>query len=440
MRTKVSDALDEQKCQDKQTSDSSTAGASTIESKEPSNGKAAEDGNGNAAEPCNGNPSEWSCIGLRRFCQRVVRLQGIRLVMLVLVVISCVALAFHKKGESNIAVSAMEILMVTLFCIEFAAKVLANGWKQKVPAFPNDGPSCLASVVPEETNSDNPLAPKKDTFCGWEKPLFCTVLSEPEVTEPFCASFWNNLDFFILLCCLFDLLLLMSGWAAAVFVLRPFKALRVVTQLTSLQRVVYTLVQALPMLVQICIFILFVFGVFAILGVAIFVGKSGYCTDLSMTNGTTTILNKAACVGYFEDTSSGSTVLVPRAWVKYDQTFDNVAYAMLTLLEVSSCDGWSGVMYNAVNMVGKDDQPVIGSSEIHAYYFIAFIFLSSMFVFQMFVAVVCDSFFHAHGFFDRSNEQSQLRNLLRLLEMLIPEEAPAPPQIAVSDSIAQYAL
>ena len=51
----------------------------------------------------------------------------------------------------------------------------------------------------------------------------------------------------------------------------------------------------------------------------------------------------------------------------------------------------------------------------------------------------CGSFFHAHGFFDRSNEQSQLRNLLRLLEMLIPEEAPAPPQIAVSDSKVQYA-
>ena len=348
---------------------------------------------------------KWSCVALRTQCQRFVRLQGVRFVMLVMVLISCVLLAFHKKGEQNAAISAMEVLMGLLFCIEIVTKVLANGWRSRVPLFDPDNLSCLARVTPEQ--DDNVLqrsssyphelcvrmaspitsetTEEENTYFGWKMPLFCSILSDPEVTEPFWSTIWNKFDFFIMLCCAFDLLLLMSGFSAAVFVLRPLKAFRIMSQLTSLQRVVYTLLQALPMLLQVCVFIICVFGVFSVLGLTLFVGKFKYCSDQSMENGVPTISSKDACIGFYEDSSSGSSVMVPRAWLKYDQpeTFGNLGYAMMTLFELTSCDGWSAVMYNAVNIAGIDEQPVIGSSEVNAYFFIAFIFISAMFVFQV---------------------------------------------------------
>ena len=160
-----------------------------------------------------------------------------------------------------------------------------------------------------------------------------------------------------------------------------------------------------------------------------FVGKFETCNDFSLVNGANAIVSRDMCIGNTIDSTYGDNVLVPRVWSKYGQTFDNIGYGLATLFEVTSMNSWSVVMYNSVDIVGEDMQPFPGHSPVNSLYFIAFVFLSSMFVLQMFVAVIVDSFYHVHGFFDRTDEQSQMRNLTLLLEMMKPREVPDPPEI-----------
>ena len=153
-----------------------------------------------------------------------------------------------------------------------------------------------------------------------------------------------------------------------------------------------TLISAMSLLIQICLLNLAVFFVFAILGVTLFVGKMESCNDFSLVNGENSILDRDMCVGNTVFTDNGDSVLVPRVWKSYDQTFDNVGYALSTLFEVTSMDSWSVVMFNAINSGQVYQQPFPGQSPIYSLYFVAFVFLSSMFVLQMFVAVVVDRF------------------------------------------------
>lgn len=52
-------------------------------------------------------------------------------------------------------------------------------------------------------------------------------------------------------------------------------------------------------------------------------------------------------------------------WVPgIQQTFDNIGFAMITLLEISTTEGWVDVMYAAVDARGIHFQPERDSTEI----------------------------------------------------------------------------
>ena len=45
-------------------------------------------------------------------------------------------------------------------------------------------------------------------------------------------------------------------------------------------------------------------------------------------------------------------------WVSRPYSFDNIAYAMLTLFEMSTTEGWVAVMWSGVDATGIDRSPV----------------------------------------------------------------------------------
>ena len=64
----------------------------------------------------------------------------------------------------------------------------------------------------------------------------------------------------------------------------------------------------------------------------------------------------------------------------------------MTLFILSSRDGWVQIMYNGIDAVDVDIQPIKNYDQAKAIYFIAFILLMSFFVLNLFVGVVIENF------------------------------------------------
>jgi len=75
------------------------------------------------------------------------------------------------------------------------------------------------------------------------------------------------------------------------------------------------------------------------------------------------------------------------------QSFDNIWYAMLTLFEISTTEGWVDVMYSAADSMGPYVQPKRDANEtLWVPFFMIYLFFSNMFIVNLSVGVIVDKF------------------------------------------------
>jgi voltage-dependent calcium channel T type alpha-1G len=79
-------------------------------------------------------------------------------------------------------------------------------------------------------------------------------------------------------------------------------------------------------------------------------------------------------------------------WLNEEANFDNIFKATLTLFEMSTTEGWVIIMMRGVDAVGPDFQPIQEYRRGWTYFFIAFILFGSLFIMNLFVGVVIDTF------------------------------------------------
>ena len=79
-------------------------------------------------------------------------------------------------------------------------------------------------------------------------------------------------------------------------------------------------------------------------------------------------------------------------WTNRDLNFDTTSQAFVTLFTVQSTEGWIDVMWNSVDAVGPDMQPILGYRTIYILYYIILIVLLCMLFLNLFVGVVCETF------------------------------------------------
>eukprot|EP00392_Amoebophrya_sp_AT5.2_P008189 g8208.t1 len=80
-------------------------------------------------------------------------------------------------------------------------------------------------------------------------------------------------------------------------------------------------------------------------------------------------------------------------WVPgIQQTFDNIGFAMITLLEISTTEGWVDVMYAAVDARGIHFQPERDSTEIWSLFFVFFMLVGCFLILNLCVGVIVDNF------------------------------------------------
>ena len=187
-------------------------------------------------------------------------------------------------------------------------------------------------------------------------------------------SGWNRLDAFIVCS---SLLALVGGGSPAIRVLRVLRVLRplrLISRFGGMRLVIALLLRTMPKVIDICAVSLLFLLIFAILGVQLFAGKFASCS----LDGVTTLAACAAAGGVWANPSIGS--------------FDDVGAASLLLFEMAGMEGWPDVMYAGVDASNADEAPIVGYAYSQSIFFVAWIVVGGMFVVNLFVGIIVDTF------------------------------------------------
>nr|XP_021336021.1 voltage-dependent T-type calcium channel subunit alpha-1G isoform X4 [Danio rerio] len=221
--------------------------------------------------------------------------------------------------------------------------------------------------------------------------IFVTEMTIKVVALGFCfgektylKSSWNILDGMLVMISVIDILVsLISnsgtkilGMLRVLRLLRTLRPLRVISRAPGLKLVVETLMSSLKPIGNIVVICCAFFIIFGILGVQLFKGKFFVCHGDDTRN----ITNKSDCL------------LANYKWVRHKYNFDNLGQALMSLFVLASKDGWVDIMYDGLDAVGVDQQPVMNYNPWMLLYFISFLLIVAFFVLNMFVGVVVENF------------------------------------------------
>uniref|UniRef100_W5KJY4 Voltage-dependent L-type calcium channel subunit alpha n=1 Tax=Astyanax mexicanus TaxID=7994 RepID=W5KJY4_ASTMX len=241
---------------------------------------------------------------------------------------------------------------------------------------------------------------------------------------------WNLLDFIIVVVGLFSAILEQAtkgdggtpiGGKAAGFdvkALRAFRVLRplrLVSGVPSLQVVLNSIIKAMVPLLHIALLVLFVIIIYAIIGLELFMGKmhrtcfnykDGHkaeekpapCAPNSAHGRHCTPHNSTQCLMGWEGPNDGIT------------NFDNFAFAMLTVFQCITMEGWTDVLYWMQDAMGY---------ELPWVYFVSLVIFGSFFVLNLVLGVLSGEFSKerekakARGDFQKLREKQQLEEDLK---------------------------
>ena len=194
--------------------------------------------------------------------------------------------------------------------------------------------------------------------------------------EAYLSSGWNQLDLFIALLCVGELIETGMPNALVLRTIHVLRPIRLIARHGGMQRVVRALHEVLPRVFNILLVYGLFLSVFAVLGMQLFGGKFGSCaSDPSLPS-------KAACE------AAGET------WEARPElgSFDNIGDAMLMLFEVSSLEGWPNAMYLGVDSVGVDLSRQTSHNLAAGLFYVVWVLLGGFVVLNVFVGVLIDTF------------------------------------------------
>ncbi|MCJ8744173.1 hypothetical protein PDJAM_G00115630 [Pangasius djambal] len=248
---------------------------------------------------------------------------------------------------------------------------------------------------------------------------------------------WNMLDFIIVVIGLFSVILEVvtkeggqqgSGSPApshghggkpggfdvkALRAFRVLRPLRLVSGVPSLQVVLNSIIKAMVPLLHIALLVLFVIIIYAIIGLELFLGKmhaTCYIVGSALiavddpapcainSNGRLCTLNNTECREGWQGPNAGIT------------NFDNFLFAMLTVFQCITMEGWTEVLYWTNDAMGM---------ELPWVYFVSLVIFGSFFVLNLVLGVLSGEFSKerekakARGDFQKLREKQQMEEDLK---------------------------
>ncbi|XP_053153945.1 voltage-dependent T-type calcium channel subunit alpha-1G isoform X2 [Hemicordylus capensis] len=258
--------------------------------------------------------------------------------------------------------------------------------------------------------------------------------------KAYLRSSWNVLDGVLVLISAVDILVSMVsdsgtkilGMLRVLRLLRTLRPLRVISRAQGLKLVVETLMSSLKPIGNIVVICCAFFIIFGILGVQLFKGKFFVCQGEDTRN----ITNKSDCAE------------ASYKWVRHKYNFDNLGQALMSLFVLASKDGWVDIMYDGLDAVGVDQQPVMNYNPWMLLYFISFLLIVAFFVLNMFVGVVVENFHkcrqHQEEEEAKRREEKRLRRLekkrrnLMLDDVIMESSASAVPEAQCKPYYSNY--
>ncbi|XP_019586529.2 voltage-dependent T-type calcium channel subunit alpha-1G isoform X14 [Rhinolophus sinicus] len=298
----------------------------------------------------------------RLLCHRIITHKMFDHVVLVIIFLNCITIAMERPkidphSAERIFLTLSNYVFTAVFLAEMTVKVVALGW------------------------------------CFGE--------------QAYLRSSWNVLDGLLVLISIIDILVSMVsdsgtkilGMLRVLRLLRTLRPLRVISRAQGLKLVVETLMSSLKPIGNIVVICCAFFIIFGILGVQLFKGKFFVCQGEDTRN----ITNKSDCAE------------ASYRWVRHKYNFDNLGQALMSLFVLASKDGWVDIMYDGLDAVGVDQQPVMNHNPWMLLYFISFLLIVAFFVLNMFVGVVVENFHkcrqHQEEEEARRREEKRLRRL-----------------------------
>merc|ERR1712023_229650 len=162
--------------------------------------------------------------------------------------------------------------------------------------------------------------------------------------------------------------------------LRALRPLRLISRLKGLKVVFNTIVEVLPNLYNVLIFLLIVWLFLGILGVHAFGGMFWKCNQEG--------LDKDQCVG----TCTVEDESVECEWSNSDFNFDNIGWSMVTLFVIGTLDDWTEQMWDGIDVTKPEAAPEKNSVPYLGLYFVAFIVMGSFLVLNLFVGEIVNAY------------------------------------------------
>ncbi|XP_075690003.1 voltage-dependent L-type calcium channel subunit alpha-1D isoform X2 [Rhinoderma darwinii] len=325
---------------------------------------------------------------IRRACISIVEWKPFDIFILVAIFANCVALAVYipfpedDSNSTNHNLEKVEYAFLIIFTIETFLKIIAYGLVMHPNAYVRNGWNLLDFVI---------------VIVG----LFSVALEQlnfgPKEVEGATQSTGKSGGFDV----------------KALRAFRVLRPLRLVSGVPSLQVVLNSIIKAMVPLLHIALLVLFVIIIYAIIGLELFVGKMHKSCFLMGTellaedepapcafsgNGRICPINGSECKSGWPGPNGGIT------------NFDNFAFAMLTVFQCITMEGWTDVLYWVNDAIGCEWPWV---------YFVSLIILGSFFVLNLVLGVLSGEFSKerekakARGDFQKLREKQQLEEDLK---------------------------
>ena len=237
-------------------------------------------------------------------------------------------------------------------------------------------------------------------------------------------SGWHQLDAFIVASSVVSLLSdELPPAFRALRVLRVLRPLRLIARFGNLRLVVDLFIKTLPSVGNVIMVVLLFCVVFGILGVQLFAGRLAFCA--SADPDVAALPHGEACEaagGVWGNPAMGS--------------FDSIGAALLLLFESTTMEGWPDVMFATIDAYGEQGHaPVRNWNTANSLYMLLWILLGGMFLINVFVGVIVETFAELKrqedGLTLMSDDQQQWVDTMQHLLKLQPRRYPPEPTNSV---------
>ncbi|XP_060164351.1 voltage-dependent L-type calcium channel subunit alpha-1D isoform X17 [Globicephala melas] len=347
--------------------------------------KSKKQGNSSSSRPARA----LFCLSLnnpiRRACISIVEWKPFDIFILLAIFANCVALAIYipfpedDSNSTNHNLEKVEYAFLIIFTVETFLKIIAYGLLLHPNAYVRNGWNLLDFVI---------------VIVG----LFSVILEQlTKETEGGNHSSGKSGGFDV----------------KALRAFRVLRPLRLVSGVPSLQVVLNSIIKAMVPLLHIALLVLFVIIIYAIIGLELFIGKmhkTCFFADSDIVaeedpapcafsgNGRQCTANGTECRSGWVGPNGGIT------------NFDNFAFAMLTVFQCITMEGWTDVLYWMNDAMGF---------ELPWVYFVSLVIFGSFFVLNLVLGVLSGEFSKerekakARGDFQKLREKQQLEEDLK---------------------------